>query len=127
MHFLFLKKKSNRKMTTDAAYDDEDITLLKLLRDRDESKKILSLALPCVVTNVLIQAMAVVDQVFVGSLGKEELAAAALSSTYFNLFFLFLFGFCTALDTLSSQSFGAGDLDGGVPVFSLFSMSIFAD
>ena len=39
----------------------------------------------------------------------DELAAAAVGTTYLNLLAFFLFGVATALDTLGSQAHGAGD------------------
>ena len=48
-------------------------------------------------------------QIMVGHLGREALAAASVGNTWYNLLFYFQIGFGTALDTLASQAFGAGD------------------
>lgn len=42
-----------------------------------------------------------------GNLSKENLAAAALATTWFNLCNVTMFGFMTGIDTLLAQSFGA--------------------
>ncbi|KAK9829555.1 hypothetical protein WJX72_006470 [[Myrmecia] bisecta] len=44
-----------------------------------------------------------------GRLGKRALAAAAIGTTWFNLFWNFLLGVTTAFDTLGSQAYGAKD------------------
>ncbi len=49
------------------------------------------------------------DQIFLGHLGTVPLAAGALGTTYSNIFFFFLLGASTALDTLASQAFGANN------------------
>ncbi|EFJ45163.1 hypothetical protein VOLCADRAFT_106116 [Volvox carteri f. nagariensis] len=49
------------------------------------------------------------SQVFLGHLGTAELGAAALANAYTNLMWFFLLGFATALDTLGSHAYGAGD------------------
>ncbi len=46
---------------------------------------------------------------FLGHLGTAELGAAALATAYNNLMWFFLLGFATALDTLGSHAYGAGD------------------
>ncbi|KAJ9505928.1 hypothetical protein QJQ45_017041 [Haematococcus lacustris] len=51
-------------------------------------------------------AMVFTDQVFVGHLGTNEMAAAALGCTIANFLSFFLFGTATALDTLGSQAHG---------------------
>ena len=48
---------------------------------------------------------------FVGQLGKNELASAALATVWFNLWNSFMIGFMTAIDTLLSQSYGANQLE----------------
>lgn len=57
-------------------------------------------------TNFLGFGMNLTDQVFVGHLSKEALAAAAVSNLLYNLPFFFVVGYCTALDTLGAQAYG---------------------
>ena len=63
---------------------------------------------------LLVQAasqycIVVVTLAFVGQLGYQEMAAAAVSTTYFNFMAAFMAGMSSAFDTLASQAYGAGD------------------
>lgn len=51
------------------------------------------------------------DIAFVGQLSKDDLAAAALATVWFNLWNASMVGFMTAIDTLLSQSYGANQRD----------------
>ncbi|KAK9809481.1 hypothetical protein WJX73_002316 [Symbiochloris irregularis] len=77
-----------------------------------ELKQIIKLCGPAVVQLCFQQAMIVTNQVMAGHLGKNELAAVAISLTFFNLMWYFLLGVSSALDTLGSQAFGAADRSG---------------
>lgn len=67
-----------------------------------------SLTGPIIISEFFQNTLPVVDIAFVGRLtGKEDLAAAALATVWFNLWNATMLGFCTAVDTLLSQSFGA--------------------
>jgi MATE family multidrug resistance protein len=72
-------------------------------------KQLISLSIPIVTSSILLFTLPMVDLAFVGHLGKRELAACALATTWFNLLNHMMNGFATALDTLLSQSFGALD------------------
>ena len=72
---------------------------------------LLRLVVPIMCSSLLSFLMPVVDLIFVGHLGKHELAAAALGDTVFKTVALPLQGFASALDTFLSQSYGAGRLD----------------
>lgn len=75
---------------------------------RPELKMIMKLAVPTIVQSAAQQAMLVTDQLFVGHLGTNSLAAAALGNTYSNIMWFFLLGASTALDTIGAQAFGGG-------------------
>jgi MATE family multidrug resistance protein len=69
---------------------------------------IASLTWPIIISEFFQNTLPVVDIAFVGRLtAKEDLAAAALATVWFNLWNATMLGFCTAVDTLLSQSFGA--------------------
>ena len=68
---------------------------------------LLPLALPIVASQAFTTSMQLVDNLFVGHLGTEELAAAALATNVFKFMEHPTFGMLTALDTLLSQAFGA--------------------
>jgi MATE family multidrug resistance protein len=75
-----------------------------------ELSHILLLAAPIMTTNALSNFLNIEDQIFLGHLGTEELAGAAIGNTYFSMLWFFLFGCSTAIDTLVSQAFGTGDV-----------------
>eukprot|EP01099_Mayorella_cantabrigiensis_P002391 TRINITY_DN2051_c0_g1_i1.p1 TRINITY_DN2051_c0_g1~~TRINITY_DN2051_c0_g1_i1.p1 ORF type:complete len:421 (+),score=100.94 TRINITY_DN2051_c0_g1_i1:60-1265(+) len=95
--------KRNKKRDDLLLYQRPEITW------KDEFLAIFWLALPSVLTNMLTSSMAVVDLLMVGHLGTEELAAAALATTYFNFFFSFMIGVSFAMESLGSQAYGARD------------------
>ncbi|KAF8069389.1 SPAC11D3.06 [Scenedesmus sp. PABB004] len=77
-----------------------------------ELQAVLLLAMPTVVTTAAQQVIIVTSQMFSGHIGTDEMAAAALSNTWWNLMWYTLLGVSTALDTLGSQAVGAGDRGG---------------
>ncbi|MEW5307132.1 MAG: hypothetical protein WDW36_009547 [Sanguina aurantia] len=76
---------------------------------RVELRAVLALALPVVLQCASQQAMLITDQMFLGRLGTAQMAAAAIGNTWLNLMWFFMIGCSTALDTLGSQAYGAGD------------------
>ncbi len=69
------------------------------------------LTYPIILSEIFQNSLPVVDVAFVGQLGKNELASAALATVWFNLWHSAMTGFLTATDTFLSQSFGANQLD----------------
>src|SRR5690606_15899939 len=67
-----------------------------------ELKELIFLAVPITLTNLLLNLMAIIDQILVGHLGPTELAVAALSNMTFNLVYLPLIGFLTVLKHFST-------------------------
>eukprot|EP00804_Cyclotella_cryptica_P027763 CCRYP_009191-RA/>CCRYP_009191-RA protein AED:0.07 eAED:0.07 QI:1484/1/1/1/0/0/3/663/517 len=68
---------------------------------------LLKLSYPIILCELFQSLLPVVDIAFVGNLSKEDLAAAALATTWFNICNVTMFGFMTGIDTLLAQSFGA--------------------
>ena len=81
-------------------------------RVRREAMVLGGLYLPISLTNMVTWGASVTDQMFVGHLGVDELAAAALGNVWYNLHFLFIMGLGSAQNTLASQAFGRGDKHG---------------
>jgi MATE family multidrug resistance protein len=74
---------------------------------RKEFAALLTLAFPIIVSSILLFALNVEDQLVVGHLlKKEDLAAVAIGTTYFNLFWYMLIGLMSAVDTFTAQSYG---------------------
>ncbi|MEZ6197227.1 MAG: MATE family efflux transporter [Planctomycetota bacterium] len=76
---------------------------------RDEVVSLLRLALPITAVQVGMMAMGVVDNLMVGRVSPEALAAANLGHAYSSAVSFALGGLLYALDPLVSQAFGAGD------------------
>lgn len=72
----------------------------------------LSLALPVVVAEVGWNIMGAVDTMMVGRLSAEAIGAVSLGSATFHMVAIFGMGMLLGLDTLISQAYGRGDLDG---------------
>ncbi len=86
---------------------DQDVERIGFL---SELRPMLGLALPVVVAELGWMAMGLVDTVMVGPLGKEAIGAVGLGNILFFAVAVFGIGLLLGMDTLVSQSFGAGDV-----------------
>src|SRR5687768_11956692 len=71
----------------------------------------LAIALPVVLAELGWVTMGLVDTLMVGPLGAEAIGAAGIGSSVFMGVCVFAMGLLLGLDTLVSQSYGAGRLD----------------
>src|SRR4051794_10024697 len=87
--------------------------MLQLSSLRQEFRPMLRLAGPLVLAELGWMSMGVVDTIMVGHLpnSAEAIGAVSLGTVLFYLIALFGAGIMLGLDTLVSQSFGAGDLE----------------
>ncbi|SDU46995.1 MATE family efflux transporter [Desulfobacula phenolica] len=76
---------------------------------QNEIKKILVLSLPIVVGQVGQLLMSVVDNVMVGKLGVQALAAASIANAMFILIMVVGFGLTVAVTPLTAMAYGAGN------------------
>mmetsp|Transcript_26714 Transcript_26714/g.25577 ORF Transcript_26714/g.25577 Transcript_26714/m.25577 type:complete len:416 (-) Transcript_26714:154-1401(-) len=74
-----------------------------------ETVEINKLAMPSITINVLEASMILTDVIISGYLGKGNLAAVSIGTSYFNISWFFIEGVLTAQDTLSAQAFGMND------------------
>jgi MATE family multidrug resistance protein len=74
-----------------------------------ELRAMLALALPVVVSELGWMAMGVVDTMMVGRLGPAAIGGVGIGNVVFWGVAIFGFGLLMGMDTLVSQSFGAGD------------------
>jgi MATE family multidrug resistance protein len=82
---------------------------------KNEIKKTALLSLPMVVGQLGQMLMSVVDNVMVGKIGAESLAAAAIANSIFHLVMVVGFGLSMAVTPLTAMAFGAGkDAECGV-------------
>lgn len=76
-----------------------------------ELRAMFRLAAPLVLTELGWMAMGIVDTMFVGRVSAEAIGAVSLGTSVFYAIAIFASGLLLGLDTLVSQSYGAGDLD----------------
>ncbi|EFN53551.1 hypothetical protein CHLNCDRAFT_58521 [Chlorella variabilis] len=75
---------------------------------RGDATRLLALAIPIAVTNLLSFCVNAVGVSFVGRLGSLQLSAAVLASSVFNVTGQsIMMGLCGTIDTLAGQAFGA--------------------
>ena len=75
---------------------------------RNEIKNTLFLSLPIVVGQLGQLIMSVVDNIMVGKVGIEALAAASIANAIFNLIMVIGFGLTMAVTPLTAMAYGAG-------------------
>ncbi|MGF7160901.1 MATE family multidrug resistance protein [Rhodoligotrophos appendicifer] len=78
-----------------------------------ESKSMIRLALPLVVTNVAQIALTTTSLAMVGRLGADQLAAAALAITLYTTLMLFCLGILTATMPMLAQALSRGEMGAG--------------
>mmetsp|Transcript_1775 Transcript_1775/g.2564 ORF Transcript_1775/g.2564 Transcript_1775/m.2564 type:complete len:555 (+) Transcript_1775:49-1713(+) len=99
-------------VTGSGCNDGNHENAMYLYTSMEHLKHIAALTWPIIVAEFFQNVLPVVDVAFVGRLtSKEELAAAALGTVWFNLWNSSMLGFLTAIDTLLAQSFGAKDFE----------------
>jgi len=82
-----------------------------MTRRESELRAMFALAAPLVLTELGWMAMGIVDTMFVGRVSADAIGAVSLGTSVFYAIAIFASGLLLGLDTLVSQSFGAGDLD----------------
>jgi MATE family multidrug resistance protein len=80
---------------------------------RREARPMLALAWPVVLAELAWMGMDLVDTIMVGNLGPAALGAVGLGGILYFVVGVFAIGLLLGLDTLVSQSFGAGDREEG--------------
>eukprot|EP00049_Salpingoeca_infusionum_P013467 m.251614 g.251614 ORF g.251614 m.251614 type:complete len:549 (+) comp15457_c0_seq2:115-1761(+) len=78
-------------------------------RTRNELYHMLKLAVPVSTATVFRLAVFLTDSVFLGHLGTDQLAGASLASVVFMIALMFVYGSSSAVNTLCSQTYGAGN------------------
>lgn len=73
-------------------------------------KTLAVVALPIALQNLIASSLSLVDNLMVGSLGEEELAAVGLATQIFFIQWMVLFGFCSGCATFIAQFWGTQDL-----------------
>ncbi len=74
-----------------------------------DARSILLLGGPLIVNNLAIAGMQFTDTVFAGQLGARDLAAVAVGSAFYLLFYIGGLGLLMAMSPLVAHAYGAGD------------------
>eukprot|EP00594_Rhizosolenia_setigera_P009884 CAMPEP_0178955338 /NCGR_PEP_ID=MMETSP0789-20121207/9544_1 /TAXON_ID=3005 /ORGANISM="Rhizosolenia setigera, Strain CCMP 1694" /LENGTH=532 /DNA_ID=CAMNT_0020636947 /DNA_START=53 /DNA_END=1651 /DNA_ORIENTATION=- len=77
-----------------------------------ELKKLIQISNPIILGEIFQNTLPIIDVAFVGQLDKNDLAACALATAWFNLWNATMVGFMTAIDTYLAQSYGTSDKKG---------------
>lgn len=78
---------------------------------KDFYKKTFRTVFPLMVQSLLSSSVNFIDQVMVGRLGVSEIAAVGAANKIYSLFYLVLYGTCSALVMFVAQSWGQKDTD----------------
>lgn len=89
------------------------------MRERSVYKKALTLAVPMMIQNGMTNAVSLVDNLMVGSLGTESLTAVSIVGQLIFVFFLAVFGGLSGPGIYGAQYFGQGNKKGFQNVFRL--------
>jgi len=82
-----------------------------MTKRESELRAMFALAAPLVLSELGWMAMGIVDTMFVGRVSAEAIGAVSLGTSIFYAIAIFASGLLLGLDTLVSQSYGAGNLD----------------
>ena len=94
--------------------------------DKELFKKTCLLAIPIMIQNGIGNAVGLVDNLMVGSLGTEAIVAVSIAGQLMFVFWLALFGALSGPGIYGAQYYGNGDIKGVQDVFRIkFWMAIF--
>ncbi|EQB87318.1 hypothetical protein M918_09760 [Clostridium sp. BL8] len=81
----------------------------KLFKDKEFFRTILTLVIPITLQNLISSSLNMVDNVMIGRLGENEIAAVGLVNQYFFIFMLCLSGINAGASIFMSQYWGRKD------------------
>ena len=100
-------KRTDLEICHEPPLSNEMTPTTNILTFRQHLTEIVQLTIPIIFSEIFQNTLPIIDLAFVGRLSKDDLAAAALATVWFNLWNATLMGFGTALDTLLAQAYGA--------------------
>lgn len=80
------------------------------LEGKGLTRTLITVALPIATQSLIMSSLSLVDNLMIGQLGEQELAAVGLSNQLFFVQWMVLFGFTSGCATFFAQFFGSGDL-----------------
>lgn len=84
----------------------------RLIGDRAFYKSVLVLLIPIVIQQFISSFVSLLDNIMVGSLGREAISAASIANQVMMVFNLAIFGGLSGASIFGAQFFGKGDMDG---------------
>ena len=91
---------------------DISYTFLAMENDnREMMKKLLVIALPIMLQNLISTSLTFADTLMIGQLGQNELAAVGITTQVYFLISLFFFGISSGTSIFLSQYYGSGEHD----------------
>lgn len=112
---FFMKNRLQKKDSIDGMY----IRSQEKEARRKVYKRALVLAVPMMIQNGITNAVGLVDNIMVGSLGTESMTAVSIAGQLFFVFSLAVFGGLSGPGIYSTQYFGQGNGEGVRNVFRL--------
>ncbi|GAA0162606.1 transporter [Lithospermum erythrorhizon] len=83
-------------------------TMLKVM---EEVKQLLAIALPMILTGLMVYGKSMISTMFMGRLGRDALAGGSLSIAVANITgYSVIYGLATGMEAISSQAYGANQL-----------------
>ena len=82
----------------------------RILRDKNFINTMFTLALPITFQNFITSSLNLVDNLMIGRLGEDAIAAVGLANQYFFIFMLFLSGINAGASVFMSQYWGRKDV-----------------
>ena len=86
------------------------IYMRKIADKKDLYKKVLIVALPIMLQELLDAAVNCADVLMLNHVGQSSISAVSLANSMISVFFMFLFGIGTGLSILCAQYYGKGDM-----------------
>ena len=86
--------------------------LSRFIGDKAFYKSVLTLLIPMLIQQFISSFVSLLDNVMVGSLGKEAISAASIANQVMMVFSLAVFGGLSGASIFGAQFYGKGDMDG---------------
>ena len=84
----------------------------RFIGDKAFYKSVLTLLIPMLIQQFITSFVSLLDNVMVGSLGKEAISAASIANQVMMVFALAVFGGLSGASIFGAQFYGKGDMDG---------------
>lgn len=88
------------------------LMLKGLIGNKAFYKSVLVLLIPMIVQQFISSFVSLLDNVMVGSLGKEAISSASIANQVMMVFNLAIFGGLSGVSIFGAQFFGKGDMQG---------------